>query len=83
MSEDLQKKDGGDHSGGGRQYERLEGSLTDGGSIPGREDSDEGRSFGAGKRPGPDEGAGHEDAGDPQTSESSNEGATEEAAAKP
>ncbi|RAK56451.1 hypothetical protein [Phenylobacterium deserti] len=34
--------------GGGEQFEQLEGSLTDGGSLPGRRDED--RSFGAGRQ---------------------------------
>jgi hypothetical protein len=37
--------DGGDHSGGGPQGERIEGSLTDGGAMAG--DTDEQRVFGA------------------------------------
>lgn len=41
--------DGGQHSGGGQQGERIEGSLTDGGSLPGNRNTDEDRSFGAGK----------------------------------
>ena len=35
--------------GGGEQGEQLEGSLTDGGSLPGSAHRDEDRSFGAGK----------------------------------
>jgi hypothetical protein len=41
-------KNGGQGFGGGEQGERLEGSLTDGGAVPGR-DEDEDRRFGAGK----------------------------------
>lgn len=37
--------------GGGEQGEHLEGSLTDGGSLPGVSHRDEDRSFGAGKSP--------------------------------
>ncbi len=39
---------GGQGFGGGEQYERLEGSLTDGGALPGQ-DEDEERRFGAGR----------------------------------
>lgn len=48
--------DGGQHSGGGKQGERLEGSLTDGGSLPGVANTDEDRSFGAGLRDEEEEG---------------------------
>ena len=65
---------GGDHSGGGRQGEHLEGSFTDGGSIPGNRNDEPERSFGAGRGLG----GGQEDAGDPQTSESANDGAVED-----
>jgi hypothetical protein len=39
--------DGGDHNGGGPQGERLEGSLTDGGSVAG--EGEDARRFGAGR----------------------------------
>jgi hypothetical protein len=48
-------KDGGQHTGGGKQGEHLEGSLTDGGSLPGTKTADEDRSFGAGRRDDDDE----------------------------
>jgi hypothetical protein len=40
--------EGGQGFGGGEQYERLEGSLTDGGALPGQDEDDE-RRFGAGR----------------------------------
>jgi hypothetical protein len=51
----MSQNDGGSHHGGGEQGERIEGSLTDGGSIPG--DGPENRSFGAGRGLGAQDGA--------------------------
>jgi hypothetical protein len=42
-----QDQGGGTVHGRGEQFEQLEGSLTDGGSLPGHLDED--RSFGAGR----------------------------------
>lgn len=56
-----------DTTGGGRQGEDLEGSLTDGGSIPGKPDQP--RSFGAGRAVQPPPQGPAEDAGDPSSSE--------------
>lgn len=50
--------DGGDHSGGGEQGERIEGSLTDGGSLPGYAHQNDPRSFGAGRTAAEGEGGG-------------------------
>ena len=44
-SADNGQPDGGDHSGGGPLVERLEGSLTDGGSLAG--EGEAARRFGA------------------------------------
>jgi hypothetical protein len=41
-------QNGGQGFGGGEQGERLEGSLTDGGAVPGHDEDDE-RRFGAGR----------------------------------
>jgi hypothetical protein len=56
-----------DHGGGGQKGEDLEGSLTDGGNIPGHPEQP--RHFGAGRAREGAEPHGAEDAGDPSSSE--------------